>query len=420
MFPAARKGDPTIHGGVIAEGSPNVTIGGMPAARLMDKHVCPLHGPGPVTQTSVTVYINGLGAARQTDACTCMVPSTAGGGGSADKPKQSNWKFNGDAGKEAKWDERKGEAFDKDPTNAKDKAVDKFKQDPGKSDGFKPKFAAGAQKTLFDKNNTPVDPATGKPATNYAQFGAGSAKGTAYAKAEMSDLANAKASAGAKAEVEGSLFKAQGKLGDAKTGIGEVGGEAKVLTAKADAGAGAEFATKNGKLDKAYVQAGAGAGASVVEGKVSGKTRAFKIPFTNWGVSLGGEASGALLTAEARASAYAGYADGKWSFGFGAKIGAALAGLGFKFNVTIEKLDPPKEPPKPPGVPGVAGIDPIAMGCPTVLVGGMPPPYVPGPPEKRNGGAQVDAIGIRNKAQALTLEKAKRAAVPFTPLKCSW
>ena len=65
MPQAARKGDLTVHGGVIAEGSPDVTIGGLPAARLIDKHICPLHGPGPVTKTSETVFINKVGVADQ-------------------------------------------------------------------------------------------------------------------------------------------------------------------------------------------------------------------------------------------------------------------------------------------------------------------------------------------------------------------
>src|SRR6186997_3191178 len=96
MPQAARKGDHTVHGGVISEGSPDVTIGGMAAARLLDKHVCPLHGPGPITQTSFTVFINKVGAARVTDACTCMMPSTAMGGGNAKKEDQPYWELKGD------------------------------------------------------------------------------------------------------------------------------------------------------------------------------------------------------------------------------------------------------------------------------------------------------------------------------------
>ena len=227
-----------------------------------------------------------------------------------------------------------------------------------------------------------------------------------------------KANAGGKAEVEGSLFRAAGKAGDANK-YGEVSGEAKVLTAKADANAGGQFEVKNGKVESAYVEAGAGAGASVVEGKVAAKK---SVTFFGIKISAEAEGSGALLTAEARASAFAGYRDGKLQVGFGAKVGALLAGLGFKLNFTIERAEEEKkEPPKAPGIPGVAGIDPIAIGCMTVLIGGVPPPYIPGaPPPDQPPGVVVDAVGIRNKSQALTLKAAKRAAAPFTPIKCDF
>lgn len=428
MPPAARKGDLTAHLGVLTEGSPDVTIGGMPAARLMDKHVCPFHGPGPVTQTSFTVYINKVGAARVGDACTCMMPSTSLSGANNGKAEQATWKFKADGSgtKENKYG-TEGEAIGKSLKEARDKAVDKALdkaadqiidgRDP-KDQQWKPKVAVGANKELWNESNIPKG-ADGKPEDNYTKWFAGETKGSVGANAEFENLANMKANAGGKAEVEGSLFKAAGKAGDAR-GWGEVSGEAKVLTAKADATAGGQFEVKDGKVEAAYLEAGAGAGASVVEGKVEGK-KTFKLPIVNWGVTFGGEASGALLTAEARASAYAGYREGKFQMGFGAKVGALLAGLGFKFNITIEKLDPPADPPKPPGIPGVAGIDPIVIGCMTVLIGGVPPPYIPGAPAPdQPPSVIVDKIGIRNKSQALTLKAAKRAAAPFTPLKCSW
>lgn len=432
MPPAARKGDLTSHGGVLVEGSPDVTIGGMAAARLMDKHVCPLHGPGPVTQTSFTVYINKVGAARVTDACTCMMPSSSLPGATNAKADQGGWKFknDGSATKENKYDaegEGSGKTLKEAWNQAKDKAADDAVnkvlngRDP-KAQQWKPKVAVGTSKDLWSASTVPKGD-DGKPSDNYAQFFSGSTKGSASANAEFTSVKDMKATAGAKAEVEGSLFAAAGKAEGKTAGgalKGDVSGEAKVLTAKADAGAQGVFEVKNGKVEAAYAEASAGAGASVVEGKVAGNG-SVKIPFINWRIGVGGEASGALLTAEARASAYAGYKDGKFQMGFGAKVGALLAGLGFKFNITIEKDDPPAEPPKPPGVPGVAGIDPIVIGCMTVLIGGMPPPYIPGAPAPdQPPGVIVDKIGIRNKAQALTLKAAKRAAAPFTPIKCDW
>ena len=78
--PAARMGDSTAHGGVIVLGCPTVLIGGMPAARLGDLHVCPMitglvpHVGGPITLGSATVLIGGMPAARVGDMATCVGP----------------------------------------------------------------------------------------------------------------------------------------------------------------------------------------------------------------------------------------------------------------------------------------------------------------------------------------------------------
>jgi uncharacterized Zn-binding protein involved in type VI secretion len=81
--PAARMGDPTAHGGVIVAGYPAVLIGGQPAARLGDMHVCPMltpgtppipHVGGPVNLGSATVLIGGQPAARMGDLAVCTGP----------------------------------------------------------------------------------------------------------------------------------------------------------------------------------------------------------------------------------------------------------------------------------------------------------------------------------------------------------
>ncbi len=78
--PAARMGDPTAHGGTIVLGFPTVLIGGQPAARMGDMHVCPMvtgivpHVGGPITLGSVTVLIGGQPAARMGDMATCTGP----------------------------------------------------------------------------------------------------------------------------------------------------------------------------------------------------------------------------------------------------------------------------------------------------------------------------------------------------------
>ncbi|MBL4826906.1 MAG: PAAR domain-containing protein [Spongiibacteraceae bacterium] len=76
---AARLGDmhvcpkvepgPVPHvGGPIAQGSPNVLIGGIPAARVGDMAVC-IGPPDKVSAGSATVMINGKAAARMGDSC---------------------------------------------------------------------------------------------------------------------------------------------------------------------------------------------------------------------------------------------------------------------------------------------------------------------------------------------------------------
>lgn len=93
MPAAARTGDPTNHGGVLATPPPGaaakvatVLIGGRPAAVVGSLHTCPnpYHAalgpanvivPGPAALTSGPVLIGGLPAARARDrtACGAMV-----------------------------------------------------------------------------------------------------------------------------------------------------------------------------------------------------------------------------------------------------------------------------------------------------------------------------------------------------------
>ena len=84
MPPAARMGDMTAHGGTITLGLPTVLIGGQPAARMGDRHVCPMVTPGvpPIPHVggpilppcSITVLIGGQPAARVGDQCLCVGP----------------------------------------------------------------------------------------------------------------------------------------------------------------------------------------------------------------------------------------------------------------------------------------------------------------------------------------------------------
>lgn len=82
--PAARMGDLTAHGGTVMMGFPTVLIGGMPAARLGDMHVCPMvtpagpapipHVGGPISLGSTGVLIGGMPAARVGDMAVCVGP----------------------------------------------------------------------------------------------------------------------------------------------------------------------------------------------------------------------------------------------------------------------------------------------------------------------------------------------------------
>jgi uncharacterized Zn-binding protein involved in type VI secretion len=81
--PAARLGDTCAHGGTIVVGFPMVLIGGMPAARVGDMHVCPMLNPGvpppphvggPIAMGSPMVLIGGMPAARMGDMAVCAGP----------------------------------------------------------------------------------------------------------------------------------------------------------------------------------------------------------------------------------------------------------------------------------------------------------------------------------------------------------
>jgi uncharacterized Zn-binding protein involved in type VI secretion len=82
MPPAARVGDPTAHGTPLTPATPpggslTVIIANKPAWRAtIDVHVCPLvtgvvpHTGGVVMLGSKTVFIDGMPAARMSDAIT--------------------------------------------------------------------------------------------------------------------------------------------------------------------------------------------------------------------------------------------------------------------------------------------------------------------------------------------------------------
>ncbi|MCL2897394.1 PAAR domain-containing protein [Brenneria tiliae] len=82
--PAARALiDTGAHTGPIQSGSPNVIIGGFPAARKNDAVSCSKHGSGSIVGGSGSVFVNGLPLARLGDKTQC----NTGGGAAAATPK---------------------------------------------------------------------------------------------------------------------------------------------------------------------------------------------------------------------------------------------------------------------------------------------------------------------------------------------
>jgi uncharacterized Zn-binding protein involved in type VI secretion len=78
--PIIRLGDKTSHGGVVIEGSPQTTSGGIAVARLGDKTSCPLpgHGSNPIASGDPTMIVDGKPVARHGDVTACGATLIAG------------------------------------------------------------------------------------------------------------------------------------------------------------------------------------------------------------------------------------------------------------------------------------------------------------------------------------------------------
>ncbi len=125
-----------------------------------------------------------------------------------------------------------------------------------------------------------------------------------------------------------------GTVGDTSQNYGTASAQGRVLTAEANVDASLA-ASKEGVSAKVE----AGVGAAVAEGKIEGEG-GFRIP--KWVPGLGGaqvyaggELSGSVLSAEARANGTLSAGKDGFEFGAGAKVGALLAGAGFKIKVGI-------------------------------------------------------------------------------------
>jgi len=78
-MPAARLGDAIGHGGSITSGSGNVFINGVPAAIACGSSCsCSLHGGGSLAKGSSTVFINNMPASMVGGVSGCGAPVANG------------------------------------------------------------------------------------------------------------------------------------------------------------------------------------------------------------------------------------------------------------------------------------------------------------------------------------------------------
>ena len=71
--PQARLGDKSSHGGVIVTGASRTLVNGRPAARMGDRHSCPIpgHGVTSIVSGSPDTLTEGKPNARMGDATAC-------------------------------------------------------------------------------------------------------------------------------------------------------------------------------------------------------------------------------------------------------------------------------------------------------------------------------------------------------------
>lgn len=340
---AARLTDLTQHAGEINTGSEDVLINGLPVARILDNHSCPSdtdgtpHIGGPIVQGSPTVIINGLLAARVGDALLCFGPSQSNG--SEHEPDEGA-KLSHEGTK--KFKEMKDKKFGSQKFDERGRPP-KHEKDP-------------LLKFNYDHEYLGDTGSLGEIADGQVKLGAGEYHVKSNINAEINSIKDIKAQLNA-VDIEGSAAAVKWDPGEADLGIGTVSGDVQVLKVDGAAKLGAELNTKKGE---AFIGGDLGAGGSVLAGKITGETKPIKIPGTTWGITLSGEGSGSVLTAEARAHAGLRINKKGVSLRIGGKIGAFIAGFGFDLGISIG----------PVSEPVVIPMDYVATGSPTVFIGG--------------------------------------------------
>ncbi|MCY1061620.1 PAAR domain-containing protein [Nannocystis sp. SCPEA4] len=362
MSNAARRTDPTVHLGTIAQGAPHTFIAGLAAARKGDPHVCPAHVGGVIIQGSATVFIEGAEASRKHDLCGCAATGTPGAGVPAvlgpqgAPPKQSSSDGTMDADTDGKQAGRgphaEAELQDTDKDGSYDTARTEASVARMRNQGYKDVGPV----ELGAKHNMDVV---------YGRGQAGSSAGYGW---------------GGNASAEVGAVKQGGELS-----IGPAGDQGR----NPYAAVGAEYdkwhAEAKGDVllgdDGRRVGLGAmgKAGAEVIGGNVSAR-QSIPIPFTNWTIQTRGKATGAAGSVGVGLGAWAFWdkAEGRFHLGALGEL-KALVGIELDVDISIGRAyapdPPPAAPPAPPGggTPGTGsgGVpNAIAEGCPTVFIGG--------------------------------------------------
>jgi uncharacterized Zn-binding protein involved in type VI secretion len=387
---SARITDPTVHLAVVATGSPDTFVGMLPAARLGDGTACPLHVVGRISKASTTVFINGVGAARQADQIACTVPPTpmpggpatgggapAGNGGGpavGTKPAEPGDPGGPPMGVSAVGKEgykyTDGQHYEKTlyaDFQRLDSNYDK------QTDGFK--VGAGMASIQGRNDNATGGGARGQMDVMSANATVSHARENTWYGGQGGTVIDGKASM---ESMSGSVYK--GPAGDnGYNPYVEGGAGLDIFAASAH---GESLIGSDGRRVGLYGKAGAGA--SAVTG--SAKTR-FGIPL--WGdktidIKVGAAGDLGAVGAGAGGGAYYDKVEGRFHVlaNFAVKV---LAGLGLDIDISVGKKFQSSYPPQQPNgpsnqaptstsasgsSPGGGGPDMIALGCPTVYIGG--------------------------------------------------
>ncbi|OAB78738.1 PAAR domain-containing protein [Cochleicola gelatinilyticus] len=354
--PAARSQlDTAGHVGSITVGSPNVLIGGAPAARKGDPFTCtdPQHGgSGTIVAGSKSVLINGVPAARMGDKTDCAAspsPAPVVSGAAQDQIYNATWAKNTNEDKTVKTSR---------PDNAKVKAFyaeAAMKDKTG--DGSYDYVSAEAEVIDFTLQ--------GMYTTESGYDVIGGGMGMEFLKAQGAAGAyGSNGIYGAEANASAAMAKGNVNMSLGDSDILRADGKASGEVLSAEAKANAELYT-GGSENRYGFSAGAGAEAQVVKGELEGG-------ISNPLFDASGKISGTAASAGAAGDGllYVDTDDHYVRFKIAGEV-ALFLGLGFDLDVSLKwgwLVDDDEEPPIPPPPPIIyAGT--VISGTPKVLIG---------------------------------------------------